>query len=688
MRLLDDSENTSSDLPELRYYIRQRRRSLANLLEEGATLELDDDLLRVIPRDDTYIRSLNINRALIGELASELYARKLSVQVAVDGADSPTGQASPPRDSDSAEAVSQPQRTPGADAIRDAIADAEPATLDAEKMKEDRGRSSQATQLVEIGRESAMLFNDGDEGFATFKSTLAETYPIKSAYFRRILARRYFEQNQQAPSRDALSAAIETLTGFALFEGERRQVNVRLAGYGENIYLDLGGENWRLVEITPRGWRPIGHADSPVRFIRRRGMLPLPEPERGGSMDDLRPFLNLATEDDFKLMLAWDVGALRPTGPYPILNLNGEYGSAKSTTAKVQRGLIDPNQASIRALPKEPRDLMISATSGWVQALDNISSVPDWLSDAFCRLSTGGGFATRELYTDGEEVIFNAMRPVIINGIENVVERSDLYDRSVTVVCPYISPERRRDEERFWKDFDAARPRILGALLDAVSCALSNISSVNFYVLPRMADFARWIEAASPALGWTPGEFLAAYGRNIGKANASALEASAAADEVLKLVLPFGGTATQLLALLDRQAEEKVRKRRGWPKSPRALSGALRRIAPNLRVIGITVDFDRDESASKRVRIITISRSPDNLGETPSESSDASYPEKSAEELAAFLDAGSDGRTQAAPLSSEENSGKLTGFGWSDGSDAKSDELSEANEEPEFVDDD
>jgi hypothetical protein len=114
---------------------------------------------------------------------------------------------------------------------------------------------------------------------------------------------------------------------------------------------------------------------------------------------------------------------------------------------------------------------MIAATNGLVQALDNLSSLPDWLSDALCRPSTGGGFATRELYTNAEEAIFNTVRPLIINGIEDVVERPDLHDRCLTLVCPYIPPEQRRDEEQFWKDFEITRPRILGALLDAVACA-------------------------------------------------------------------------------------------------------------------------------------------------------------------------------------------------------------------------
>jgi hypothetical protein len=74
------------DLPELREHIRARRAALAGFMEQGASLSLDGDLLRVIPRNDIYIRYLNDNRASICELAIELYGRKLRVEVSVNGA--------------------------------------------------------------------------------------------------------------------------------------------------------------------------------------------------------------------------------------------------------------------------------------------------------------------------------------------------------------------------------------------------------------------------------------------------------------------------------------------------------------------------------------------------------------------------------------------------------------------------
>ena len=204
-------------------------------------------------------------------------------------------------------------------------------------------------------------------------------------------------------------------------------------------------------------------------------MAALPEPVRGGSVSELRAFVNVADDGDWHLLLGWLVGALRPAGPYPVLGLHGEQGSAKTTTARVLGELVDPSTVPVRAAPRDERDLMIAATNRWLVNLDNLSRIPPWLSDAICRLATGGGFTTRELYTDEDEVLFDAMRPVIINGIEELATRSDLLDRAILLTLPTIEPDRRRPEKEYWDAFDRARPRILGALLDAlaVPCATS-----------------------------------------------------------------------------------------------------------------------------------------------------------------------------------------------------------------------
>src|SRR4029450_12571173 len=177
----------------------------------------------------------------------------------------------------------------------------------------------------------------------------------------------------------------------------------------------------------------------------------------------------------------------------------------------VVRSLVDPNTAALRTTPRDERDLVIAATNGWIIALDNLSHLPVWLSDALCRLATGSGFATRELYTDADETIFAAQRSIILNGIQEVATRGDLLDRAITLYLPVIPEEERKDEKVFWEEFEQARPQIFGALLDIVSTTLQRLPTTTLSRKPRMADFALWACAAAEACGWTPQDFLDAY---------------------------------------------------------------------------------------------------------------------------------------------------------------------------------
>jgi hypothetical protein len=241
---------------------------------------------------------------------------------------------------------------------------------------------------------------------------------------------------------------------------------------------------------------------------------------------------------------------------------------------------------------------MIAASHGWVIALDNLSSLSAWLSDAICRLATGGGFSTRQLYTDDEEVIFSAKRPVIVNGIEEVVARGDLMQRALLVELAAISPEHRREEDEFWADFAAVRPSLFGALLAAVAGGLRESPQVRLTSRPRMADFARWSVAVEQGLGWSKGEFLKSYDANISGAHEVVVESSPVGQAVRALVeeVEWTGTVSELLETLTNRVAEATKRSKAWPTSARALSGALRRLAPNLRALGVEVSFlDRTE---------------------------------------------------------------------------------------------
>ncbi|MHB1424533.1 MAG: hypothetical protein ACYC3I_15285 [Gemmataceae bacterium] len=455
-------------------------------------------------------------------------------------------------------------------------------------------KKSAATRLVKLVLDSdAELFHNPEQvAYATIPSgNHAETLAVRSAGCKRWLGRVLYEAEGRAPGGQALQDAINLLESKACFDGAERAVHVRLAEHDGKFYFDLADKEWRVIEIDAAGWRIV--ADAPVRFRRPKGLLPLPEPQRDGSVEDLRPFVNVADDGDWRLLLAWLLAALRPSGPYPLLVLSGQQGSAKSTVSRLLRSLIDPNKSALRSEPKEPRDLMIAATNGWLLCLDNLSFLPPWLSDAMCRLATGGGFSTRELFTDSEEMIFDAMRPLLVNGIEDLATRGDLLDRAVLLTLPTISEDKRRSERKLWRDFERARPRILGALLTALSKALGELPKVKLSRLPRMADFAEWAVAVETALGWPPGSFLNAYGENRHHANQTALEASPIAGVLIHFMEgreDWTGTASELLPELTAFAGDPVAKGQDWPKRANTLGGWLNRLAPNLRAVGITVE--------------------------------------------------------------------------------------------------
>jgi hypothetical protein len=364
----------------------------------------------------------------------------------------------------------------------------------------------------------------------------------------------------------------------------------------------------------------------PARFRRASGMRSLPMPVSGGSVAALRSFLNVHSEADFVLVVAWALAVLRDSGPYPVLVVSGEQGSAKSTFSAILRALLDPNTAPLRALPREDRDLFIAASNCHLLAFDNVSALPAWISDTLCRLATGGGFAVRQLYTDQDEVLFDAARPVILNGIEDIVSRPDLADRALFLTLEPIPEERRRSEAELWASFENERPRILGVLLDAMVEGLKRLPGTHLPRLPRMADFSMWATACEIAL-WPAGTFWAAYCGNRDEAVEGVIEADPIAAAVRALMAArtkWTGTASDLLAALGEQAGERVTKATTWPDSPRALAGRLRRAATFLRKVGVEIGFEREGRARTRIIRFTAASAdpaPERGGAQPSASS-------------------------------------------------------------------
>jgi hypothetical protein len=454
-------------------------------------------------------------------------------------------------------------------------------------------RKSQATRLVELAVEDELFHSPSGEAFVLFEADgHREVSAIRARAYRARLARRHYELEGGAPSAQAIQDAVAVLEGRALFENAEHSVGTRLAALDDAIYLDLADTEWRAVEVTAKGWRIV--SESPVRFRRPKGMEALPEPQPGGSLEPLRSLVNLA-DADWPLFVGWLLAALRDHGPYPLLAFEAEQGTAKSTNARFARRLVDPNAADLRATPRNAHDLIIAASNAWVLAVDNVSSLQPWLSDALCRLATGGGLATRALYENAEETIFYAQRPALLTAIGGVASRGDLVDRTVTVETPRIPDHKRLTERVLWQRFEAIRAEALGALLDGVVRGLADIDSVDLTDPPRLADFAEWVCAAGPSVGISRHAFLDAYGDNRKLASSAVLDGSPVTRALLVVADEgFEGTASEMLSSLATVAEEGETRHDGWPRSPQAAGKLLARLAPNLRDAGYEVEHTRD----------------------------------------------------------------------------------------------
>jgi len=365
-----------------------------------------------------------------------------------------------------------------------------------------------------------------------------EIHGLTSAAFREWLSRGYWRDCLELPPDWAIRCVLDALEAIARFEDGTPSTFIRVGhdgkdqGNGSLSYLDRGDPSGHAIEIGSDGWSLVDRP--PVHFRRPEGLLPLPMPCRDASIDLLRPYVNL-TEPDFRLLIAWLAAALRPVGPYPILVLYGEQGSAKSTLAKIVRLLIDPQACPFSAEPKNSRDMMVAAVNGWLLAYDNISVIPGWLADSVCRLVFGAGFGARALFSNDECRVIHAQRPVILNGTEGFVRRGDMVDRTVIVHLPPIAPTCRRAEHEFWSSFQADYPRILGAVLDAVVGGLRQLPPVRQPEWPRRVDYARWGEAVGLALGWAPETFLSTYKAKRQQWTVTTLEDSAVGNALLQV---------------------------------------------------------------------------------------------------------------------------------------------------------
>lgn len=420
--------------------------------------------------------------------------------------------------------------------------------------------------------------------------------------FRQALSARYFVEVGKAASSSALADALGVLEGKT-HEVDRERAHVRLAPDGEGgVFLDLGDPTGAAVHVRPGEWS-VTHERGPL-FRRTALTSAMPEPQRGTSLTPMRSLLNISDEA-WDLLLGYMVSAWVPDIPHPILWMTGEQGTGKTSAMRMVASLLDPSPVETRTSPRDIGEWVVTLSGSWVVPVDNVSKIPEWLSDSMCRAATGDGLARRQLYADNAIVVNKLRNCVMLTGIGIGDLRGDLGDRLLPIELHRISQEQRRLERTLTAEWEAMKPGLYGALLDLLVQTLAALPSIDLETHPRMADFAEILAAVDKVRG-THG--LTTYLETGYSISEQVNEGDPVAIAIQKLAggqsgslaidgrWEWSGSATELLDELLVVADPD-RRNRSWPANGQQLSVQLRRAAPGLAAVGIEV---RSPSSNKR----------------------------------------------------------------------------------------
>ena len=436
-----------------------------------------------------------------------------------------------------------------------------------------------------------------------------EIWPCGGSQFKRWMSKAFYDNYNKALSSNTINSALNIIEAEAKFNGEEYKLHNRVAELEEAIYYDLADKQWRAVKITSEGWRVV--SETPILFKRYQHHALQVAPVPGGQVQDILRFINVTDRDHQILVLVYLVSCFMPGFAHPIPYIYGQQGSAKSSFSKIMRKLIDPSRLEVLSLPRKPEELTQVLAHHWFLFFDNVSYISHDTSDLLCRAVTGSGFSKRQLYTDDEDIIYNIQPNIGINGINLASAAPDLLERSMLIELKRVEVKDRKDERELWREFEEERPKILGAIFDAVSKTIATRKSITLNSLPRMADFVLVGCAIAEAIGYTREDFLQAYYRNINSQNEEVLAEHLEAmliGALLESQAEWSGSPAQLLEVVRAIGKEQSIDEKQLPKSANALSRKLNVLKTNLEAAGIKLIKNKGTR-----RTITLQRTADSV---------------------------------------------------------------------------
>ena len=472
--------------------------------------------------------------------------------------------------------------------------------------KEESKKESQADVLIGVSEDAEFFQNDLGEAFAAVTiNGHKEVLKVKSKKFKMWLTKQFYDATKKAPTSDAMNQALGVMEMKAAFEGAEHSLQLRVAEKEGAFYYDLANEDWSVVKVEPRSCQVL--KDAPILFTRNKNTKAQVMPDFAGDLKLLLNHIRIKNEDDQILYLTYLVTCFIPSIPHAVLVFSGEKGASKSTSMRLTRQVVDPAVQDLLTMPNSLQDLALSLANNHMPSFDNLDGLSAEKSDLLCIASTGGGFSKRTLFTDDDETLLDLRRCVGLTGINVVVTRADLIDRSIIIELDRIPEDERKEERDVWEAFEKDRAHIVGGALQALANAMAIFLDVKIDKLPRMADFTRWGYAIAEVLGYGGERFLQAYRKNRNQSNEEAVSSHPVAATVVALMKEnhsWSGSVASLLSELERVAEqEKINtKVKTFPKAAHILSRRLKEVKSNLEDVGITFDI-RHAGDSKKVSI-------------------------------------------------------------------------------------